>query len=123
MAVAWQPSVDTTETFDPRPNAGATKTCHAIVKGAGFSSDEARQAEPYCEGLFFLKAALDRNPQFSPDGLRRGVEGLGDSFDSPWVLGTRFGPGRYDGTREAQNAKFDTECSCFRYIGTRYSIG
>jgi ABC-type branched-subunit amino acid transport system substrate-binding protein len=123
MAVAWQPAVDTEEAFDPRSNAGGKKLCHDIVKGAGFSTEQARFAEPYCEGFFFLKAALDRNPKFSPDGLREGVEGIGDSFRSPWVFGTRFGPGRYDGTRVVQNAKYDSGCGCFKYIGKQYSVG
>jgi ABC-type branched-subunit amino acid transport system substrate-binding protein len=120
--VGWQPAIDTEAQYDPRPNTGASKLCHDIIRGAGFDGAQARFAEPYCDGLFFLKRALERTGRISADALRIGVESIRGSFDSPWAFGSRFGPGRYDGTAEVRNMKYNAACSCFNYAGEPYDV-
>ena len=89
----------------------AEDLCYAITKRNG---DEVKR---YCDGLFFLAAALQKAPEFTAAGLRAGAEALGTSYNSPWTFATRFGPGRYDGARQVRPLAFVPACSCYRYTG------
>ena len=90
--------------------------CYAITKRNG---DEVKR---YCDGLFFLKAALDRAPSFTPAGLQAAVAALGTAYDSPWTFATRFVPNRYDGARQVRSLAFVDSCGCYRYSGPTIEV-
>lgn len=109
LGVGWLPASDLFYKEVAHGVNPAEDLCYEITKRNG---DEVKR---YCDGLFFLKAALDRATEFSPAGLRAAVESLGTGYDSPWTLATRFGPGRFDGGRQMRPLAFVGECGCFRY--------
>jgi hypothetical protein len=111
LGVGWLPASDLYYKEVVHGANPAEDLCFAITKRNG---DEVKR---YCDGLFFLAAALQRAPEFSAAGLRAGVEALGTSYDSPWTFATRFGPGRYDGARQVRPLAFVDACSCYRYTG------
>ena len=91
LGVGWLPASDLYYKEVAHGANPAEDLCYAITKRNG---DEVKR---YCDGLFFLKAALDHAAQFTPAGLRAAVEAMGTTYNSPWTFATRFGPGRYDG--------------------------
>jgi len=111
LGVGWLPASDLFYKEVAHGVNPAEDLCYAITKRNG---DEVKR---YCDGLFFLKAALDRAPEFSAAGLRVGADSLGTGYDSPWTLATRFAPGRFDGARQARPLAFVDDCGCFRYTG------
>jgi len=111
LGVGWLPASDLYYKEVVHGSNPAEDLCYAITKRNG---DEVKR---YCDGLFFLAAALQRAPEFTAAGLRAGVEALGTSYNSPWTFATRFGPGRYDGARQLRPLAFVDACSCYRYTG------
>jgi len=117
LGVGWLPASDVFYKEVVHGVNPAEDLCYKITKRNG---DEVKR---YCDGLFFLKAALDHNPDFSVAGLRATVESMGTSFDSPWTFGTRFGPGRYDGASEVRPLAYVDACNCYRYSGGVIPVG
>ena len=113
MAVGWAPELDGDDTGK---RSAANARCHKALATAGLEWDS--NLEPFCDGFFFLQAALADASAVTVDALRAGAESLGTSFDSPYVFGTRFSPGHTDGPREAKRMRFDTGVGEFRYTGS-----
>ncbi|HVV36571.1 MAG TPA: hypothetical protein VHC63_08210 [Acidimicrobiales bacterium] len=111
IGLGWLPASDLFYKEIAHGTNPAEDLCYAITRRNG---DEVKR---YCDGLFFLKAALDKSPVFTAAGLKAAVDTLGTSYDSPWTFGTRFGPGRYDGARQARPLAFVDACTCYRYTG------
>jgi hypothetical protein len=126
MGIGWQPMVDVADAQDPGGRSGG-RTCDAAFKAAGLTfpdRNSRRFAMQYCDGLLFLKAALDRAAtDLTPEGMRAAVDALGDSYDSPLAFGTRFGEGRSDGAELVRTLVFSDGCSCFTYAGPAKPIG
>ena len=112
VGIGWLPASDLFYKEVAHGANPAEDLCYTITKRNG---DEVKR---YCDGLFFLRAALDKaGGDVSVAGLKRGVEALGASYNSPWTMSTRFGPGRYDGAGSARPLAFVDQCGCFRYTG------
>jgi hypothetical protein len=109
LAIGWSPGSDTHHEQDPTPVTPNRALCYSITK----TNDATR----YCDGLFFLKAAMDRATEFSAAGLRASVEGLGSSFDPVFSLQDKFGPNLHDGASAVRLVAYDDACSCFAYKG------
>jgi len=109
LAIGWSPGSDTHHEQDPTPVTPNRALCYSITK----TNDATR----YCDGLFFLKAALDRATEFDAAGLRAAVEGLGSSFDPVFSLQDKFGPNLHDGASAVRLVAYDDACSCFAYKG------
>jgi ABC-type branched-subunit amino acid transport system substrate-binding protein len=109
LAIGWSPASDTHHEQDPTPVTPNRALCYSITK----TNDAAR----YCDGLFFLKAALDRATEFDAAGLRAAVEGMGSAFDPVFSLQDKFGPGLHDGASAVRLVAYDDGCSCFAYKG------
>lgn len=116
VGVGWLPSSDLYYEEVVHGTNAAEDLCFEITKRNG---DEVKR---YCDGLFFLKAALDRTTELSPAALRAAVEALGTSYQSPWTGATRFGPGRYDGARQVRPLAFVPDCQCYRYTGGQIEV-
>jgi hypothetical protein len=125
LGVGWISSLDVADKDDPGGNAAAA-LCLQIMRAAGQNVTGDRSHEHsafgFCSSLFFLKAALDGAPSVDVAGMRRGVEGLGTSFNSALTFATLLGNRRHDGAASARGFTYDTGCSCFRYTGARWDI-
>jgi hypothetical protein len=108
VVVGWMPAGDTYAQYVPR--TAAWEQCRTAT-GVKDDTDMAR----YCDGLFFLNAALDKTPTYGVSGLRSAVESLGAGFASPWSNATRFVRGRYDGTSTYRLMAFKASCGCFAF--------
>jgi len=116
VGVGWLPASDVYYKEVAHGVNPAEDLCFNITKRNG---DEVKR---YCDGLFFLAAALQKAPEFTPAGLRAGAEALGTSYDSPWTFATRFGAGRYDGARQVRALAFVDGCTCYRYTGPAIEV-
>lgn len=115
LAVGWSPPSDVRLSEAPPPTAPAA-LCYRLTNNS-------QTSQRFCDGLFFLKAALDRATTIDAAGLRAAVESMGDSFVPTFSIATRFGPGRHDGASAARLVAFDDACACFRYSGPVTPIG
>jgi hypothetical protein len=123
VAVGWAPTRDLEQPQDP--GSPQETLCDQIFHNAGIvipgrtAQDRARGA---CDGLFFLKAALDRASEVSAAGLRASTDHLGSSYLSPFTFATSFAPGRFDGAAAVRVASYDDACACFKYAGPEVPI-
>ena len=115
----YMPSQD--EGISPNP---ARTRCLRIMKEHGVTANDQTTyatAGAACESIWFVEALLKKAPQLTLRGAIAAAEGLGTSFGSTLVYGTRFGPGRHDGAELARNAKYDDACSCMKYTSKPYA--
>ena len=117
MAVGWAPELDGDSTAK---RSAANARCRKALATAGLPWDS--NLEPFCDGFFFLQAALADAPAVTVDALREGAESLGTSYESPYVFGTRFTPGHTDGPRQARLLRFDAASDAFRYSGALFGF-
>jgi hypothetical protein len=117
MAVGWGPAIDG---HGAAMTTSAFARCRKSVTDAGLAWDES--VEPYCDAFYFLQRALHGASSVTPRTLRAGAEAIGTSHRSPYVFGTRFGPGRHDGPAQARVMRFDVGAGRFRYTGPRIAF-
>jgi ABC-type branched-subunit amino acid transport system substrate-binding protein len=115
VVVGWMPANDTFMRFVPKSQA--VEDCKK-ASGVPDNTGIAR----FCDGIFFLKAALDRTPLYGVDGLRKAAAALGTSYESPWTISTRITSGRHDGATSYRLLTFDTGCVCFRFASAAKKI-
>ena len=121
--VGWIPALDVDKQREGAANAAA-KTCYAIMEKAGETGVDRSGVltqRNYCDGLFFLKATLDRAPELTPAGVRAMVD-ANVAFESAQTFSTRFGPNRHEAAATAKYFAFDETCRCFRYTGGSRAI-
>ncbi len=117
VGVGWGPTVDLgPASRDAQAFSPGSRLCVAIAKEAGFAPQEAPFS--YCDMLFFLKAALDGATAATADALRQGAP-RASGYQSSLTFGTKFSPGRHDGTAKARVFVYDGD---WKYIGAPYSI-
>lgn len=114
VTLGWMPTNDTYLREVPKD-----PDLDRCLKAAGVQSTTVVR---FCDGLFFLKEALDKTPKFSPAGLEQAAHALGAGFRTPWSLATKVGPGRHDGATAYRLMRFHASCSCFRYEGTNKPV-
>jgi hypothetical protein len=116
---------------DARYDAGwhrnqAREKCYEIQAAAGLpvkssNSEDEAFASQACDQIFFLQQVINSlTTVISSDAFMRIVEGLGTSFRSAVVYGTRFGPGRHDGADQVRTAEYFQSCTCLKYSGPPY---
>jgi hypothetical protein len=115
VGVGWLPYFDVIPQNSVGPTA-STKICADIMAKAGIGA-EAAGRKTHCDGVFFLKAVLDRAPVLNIKAIRATVDGLGNSFIPASVFADYFGPGRHDGPSVLRYAKYYAACNCFKYYG------
>ena len=105
------------------PNA-ARERCLGVMKKRGVNaSDQATYltAAAACDQIWFLETLLGRAKQPTLRGALDAAAGLGTSYRSPLVYGTRLGPDRRDGGELARNARYDDGCACMRFTTKPYA--
>ena len=127
-AMGWTPVVDVDLAHDPGPVSARNALCYDIQRKAGqdmANRGAAATAIGYCDGLFLLQDALAKVARIDVAGLAAGMGGLGTSYVSPGVFGTRFLTSKPDGVDAYRDIVFDTAtapgtpgpCNCFKYVG------
>jgi hypothetical protein len=111
VAFGWSPGFDGVKLDGPLSSTQAQ--CREAAKEANQSGSN----DTYCEGLFFIKRALEAGPQVTAAGLRVGAESLGAGYTPSSTFGSFFGPGRHDGVAAVRDMKFNTDCKCWEYFG------
>ena len=119
-AVAWLADVDTRE--PTVRNLPAAQRCEDAVRKGGGPVGGGEFIIAYCEALFLLKDALDRNPVYTMAGLRQGILGLGRSWRSPRTFATRFSSGWHDAVAAVRMMRFDTTRGSFLYDGAPIAV-
>ncbi len=109
LVVGWMSAEDTYMQYAPK-----TPQLEECKKASGIKDDNG--IVRFCDGLFFIKAALDKTPLYDVAGLRKAVEILGTSYKSPWTITTRFGPGRHDGATSYRMLGYQAACTCFKFV-------
>jgi hypothetical protein len=99
--------------------------CFALMRKHGLKATEAVDtgllAISACEIAWFAEAVLKRAAGTSLPDVIASAESLGTSYRSPYVYGTRLGPGLHDGDALFRNSRFDDSCSCMRYTSKPYA--
>ena len=88
------------------------RQCAQVMRKAGFEARDGRR----CTAVYFLEQALVGARQLSPVALRGGADLLGSRSYSTQTYRTFFGPRRYDGVDAIRVLRFDSACTCFRYL-------
>jgi hypothetical protein len=115
--------------YQPEQDAGITANpartrCFALMAKSGLKTDDINTqatAAGICNDVWLVETLLKRARTPTLRGAIAAAEGLGTSFRSPVVYGTRLGPGRHDGGELARAAKFDDGCSCMRFTSAPYA--
>ena len=115
LAVGWSPASDVEREQAPAPNRSQA-LCYQLTNSPG-------GAQRFCDGLFFLKTALDRAGRVDAASLQNAVESLGNGFEPTFSLADTFARGRHDGASAIRMVAFDDGCGCFRYSGPVIPIG
>ena len=120
VGVGWQPSGDVDAQREPALNVPA-KRCNEINARAG-QGDVSRTGvwvqRMYCDGVFFLQAALGTAAgPVTIDTLLAGVGRLGTGYESAITFSTAFSGGRRDGASSARLFVYQQGCNCFSYTG------
>ncbi len=121
-AFGWTPIVDVDNAHDPGPVSARNTLCYDIQRKAGQDMSNrgaATTALGYCDGLFLLQDALAKVAKVDVAGLASGMAGLGTSYVSPGVFGTKFLANKPDGAEVYRDIAFKTDCNCFQYTGPK----
>jgi hypothetical protein len=105
------------------PNAQRER-CFAIMNKRGVATSDQNTyatAAAACDQVWFIETLLRRAAQPTLQGALQAAAGLGTSYRSPQVYGTRLGPDRRDGGELARNARYDEGCACMRYTSKPYA--
>jgi hypothetical protein len=118
VGAGWNPAGDTLQANYPENPAAAR--CLEIMQAAGLVSGYTAQGYymfPHCDTVFFLQQAFGAASEITPAGLQAAAASLGTGYRSPQSLGSRFGPGRVDGSAGMSAFGFDAACGCFAFRG------
>ena len=117
LVVGWTPAADVFAADIPNKADPAEAQCFKLTK------DHRDFSVRFCDGLFYLKTALEGVAGTSAGDLRAAVDRLGTRFDSPYTFSTRFGSGRHDGAAAWRPLAYVEACQCFRYRGAVTPLG
>jgi ABC-type branched-subunit amino acid transport system substrate-binding protein len=119
MGVGWIPALDVDAQHEPKMGA-ATARCTAIMAKAGESGVDRSGVlvqRNLCDGLFFVKLALDEASELTATGMAARADRLATSFDAASTFASRFGPGVHDGAAQTRLFAYDAACRCYQYSG------
>lgn len=99
--------------------------CFKIEADAGYpvhssNVNDEGLAGQYCDMIFLFQRAMNSVSVISNDTLVKAVEGLGTSFGSAFVYGSKFFAGRRDGSDMVRTEIYHQSCSCLDFLGKPY---
>jgi hypothetical protein len=118
MSESYVPMLDVAEGQDPGPPTSASKTCLEVMRKGGQQPDSRSVVwymQTICDGLFFMKAAIDNHGALGDTALRPALEALGSRVPSAMTWATRLSRSQHAGTYGLRDLSFRSDCSCFAY--------
>ena len=103
----------------------AREKCFKIEADAGLpvsdsnDNDEGLAAQA-CDVVFFLQQVINQLPVLSTNAFVSEVQKLGSTFKPAFVYGTRFFPGRLDGSDMVRTVQYFSSCQCLKFSGPPY---
>jgi ABC-type branched-subunit amino acid transport system substrate-binding protein len=124
MGVGWLPALDVAAQQEPKMGASAARCADLMAKAGegGVDRSGVMVQRNLCDGLGFLKLALDQASELTPIGLAARTDVMGTSFEATDTFATRFGPGIRDGAAQARLFTYDGGCRCYQYTGSPRAI-
>ena len=117
VAIGWAPGIDAGDGDMPDYETPNYLLCRQILSDAGVQNIAAFYAQSQCDAVFMLRAALERAPALTREGFRAGVAALGESYASPYTIGSSYAAGKRWGANTVRPLAYLDECECFRYFG------
>lgn len=102
----------------PADTTSSATLCKQIMRKAGLDFSNAYTLAVMlseCDSVFLLVAAVNGGGELSPEGFRRGLEALGDSFLPTLTYRSRFSATKHDGAGAIRDYVYDDPCGCFRF--------
>jgi hypothetical protein len=102
---------------------GPRERCYALMRKRGLpvGDDQTHYvALAACDPVWFVEAVLRRTQGTTLPYMIAAAESLGTSYRSPYLYGTKLGPGLHDGANLFRNSLFDDGCSCMKYSSKPY---
>lgn len=124
VSIGWSPRTDydTADYNVAEPINEYDAQCRKIIEDSGLEISM-HLVTPYCDGLFLLRDGLARAPELTWQGFRQAIESAGDSLVVATAYGTRFGPGRHDGSSVVHDMEYDPERETWHYVGPPIPVG
>ena len=126
MGESYMPMLDVPQGEDPGPPSKASGYCLDVMRKAG-QEPSSRSVTWYmqiaCDGMFFVKSAIDAYGSVTDVSLRPGFESLGTRVPAAMTWATRIGPGDHAGVYGLRDVAFESGCSCFGYTSTTTHTG
>ena len=111
---------------EPGVPPSSAALCKQIMRGAGLDFSNAYTLAVMlseCDSVFLLVAAVNRGGEVTPDGFRRGLEELRQSFLPTLTYRSRFSATQHDGASAIRDYVYDDPCGCFRFPDSKlYAI-
>jgi hypothetical protein len=117
VAFGWAPSSD--GVTEDQPITPKAAECRQASKDAGLPGS----ADQYCEGLFFMKYAIEHAPTLDPQGFRTAVETKFAAYISTATFLGRYGDHRHDGATGVRDMLYDLGCECWTYTSKVIDVG
>ena len=103
------------------PSGPGEKRCVATLEGGGDRFPErtnARQGLLYCDAAWLLQDGFRGSTgPVNATAFRRGVFGLGDTFEPAAAYAARFEVGRYAGAFGFRRMRYERRCNCMVLVG------
>ena len=126
VGAGWSPIIDVPAQNEP-PRTATHDRCDAIYRAAGVSPGDRSPlgqgaAYGFCAELLAIDHAIERSGEATPEGLRRGLNGLGSTFEHPLAMATLIDRLHHDGAAGYRRIAYDDQCNCFRYGGPLVTV-
>lgn len=124
MGAGYLPSAEVPNPGDATPSA---KRCRSIMAAGGQvpkATTELQLMYGTCDDFFLLQQAIERSGSVTAEGLRSGIESLGNSFVPSFTYRSTFGPGRHAAAGAVRDYRYEDACSCYRFPDSKlYPVG
>jgi hypothetical protein len=122
MGLGWKPSFDLSAQaatkYETRAGAACLKLLTAKTGQRYASVNERAVALIDCNFLAFVDQGLDFATTRTRNGFRTSIEGFARTFADTTTLSTLFSPTHHDGLTGGYDMKWDSSCTCTRYVGS-----
>ncbi len=125
MGESYLPALDVNQAQSPGPPTAATTHCEKLMAAAGETPTYGNTSwvmDSFCDGFYFLQAAISRSGSLSNRGLQQGLDSLGSTFPSAVTWTTNLGPGHHASVETVRDLEYHSSsggCGCFEYVSKR----
>jgi len=126
IGVSWQPWSDAAQSDYPSSKLDpAGKLCTQIENAAGQQATSNTQLSvqlAICDGLFFLKQALDPiSGPLNQQSALAAIDAIGSGYQPASIFALSLSATRHDGASMVASMAFVPACDCYRYTSAPYT--